>query len=355
MHLRAILLLPALFLTPCLNAQSEDVSPECVEPLKTPLPAEAAAIAAPTAWPGCDSYKSYSGIGRKVDYEAARQCAWRERLAQQAGLEPRYTVLASIFGGSAMLTVLYANGEGVERNIPLALRFACEIPLSDSALIHISQLSETDTRNTKKFRYCDEVGNTFDLSDLDFCAVCDLEIAGQRHIDILNTFMRRWTASDRRAFRAVQQSNEQYVEAHGRGEVYQGGTIRNLRTNSVEEHMRVKFLEAVQSFEHGHLPRGSKSDFQTADADLNATYKKLLALAAAQDFKSDDGLIKPGGIRDAQRAWLRYRDAWVSFAKVHYPSTGSDAWLTLLTSNRVWSLRQTLCEVAWDDPACKPR
>jgi len=132
---------------------------DCDEYLKTPLPPEALSIATPRSWPDCDSYKSYAGIGRKVDDAAARQCAWAERLAQQAGLEPRYTV-ASLFGGSAMLAVLYANGEGVEQNKPLALRFACEAELEGDGKSDILALPNEPHVTQKKFKYCDEVRTT---------------------------------------------------------------------------------------------------------------------------------------------------------------------------------------------------
>ena len=84
------------------------------------------------------------------------------------------------------------------------------------------------------------------------------------------------------------------------------------------------------------------------------TYKRALALATAH--KDDyQGQIQPEGINGAERAWLKYRDAWVAFAKAHYPNTDPSAWLAMLTQNRLWSLRATMCDVGWGDPACKPR
>src|SRR5580698_4705429 len=83
---------------------------QCASYAQTALPSEAASVPAPKRWPACASYKLYSGIGVKIDLIAARNCAWSERLATQAGLEPRYTI-DTVFGGSAMLAVLYANAE----------------------------------------------------------------------------------------------------------------------------------------------------------------------------------------------------------------------------------------------------
>jgi uncharacterized protein YecT (DUF1311 family) len=355
LHMKAKLftVLLSVALTAPLAAQGGDSAPPtgdaCDKYLVTPLPAEALTIAKPKAWPACDSIRFYSGIGRKVDYDAARKCAWRERRAQEAEIEPRYTA-ESLFGGSAMLAVLYANGEGVEQNKPLALRFACESELSDDGMSAIYALPTESHVTQKKFVYCDHAMNTFDMN---FCAAYQDEIAAQQRQDQLDALSGHWPKTDKDVFGALEKASDAYIEAHGAGEVYQGGTIRDLRTNGVEEHQRDEFLAAVREFESGHLPEGNESDYKKADADLNSTYKNVLDLAAKQNFAEDDGDIRPEGIQKAERVWLKYRDAWVAFAHVHYQHTSSGAWLTLLTRNRYWSLRTTMCNVGWNDAACK--
>jgi uncharacterized protein YecT (DUF1311 family) len=349
---QVVVMLLALAVTAPLTAQTGDAASEtgsdCEKYLAAPLPAEALTIAASKSWPNCDSYKSYSGLGRKTDYTAARQCAWQERLAQQADLEPKYTV-AGLFGGSALLTVLYANGEGVEQNKPLALRFACESQLSDGGISVILSLPDQPHVTGKKFVYCDEAFTTFEMN---FCAAYQDEIAAQKRQDQLDALSSHWPQADKDAFAALEKASEEYVKAHGSGEVYMGGTIRGIRANGIEERQRSNFLAAVQKFESGHLPAGTEADYKKADSDLNATYKSVLNLAAKQNFAEDDGDIRPEGIQKAERAWLKYRDAWVAFAKLHYPQTSSSAWRTLLTRNRYWSLRMTLCGVGWNDPGC---
>jgi len=158
-HMGRILLIPTLILAlhAPLLAQLEyaDAADKarCEKYLETPLPEEATALASPKAWPKCNSPKLYWGIGVSGNYAAARRCAWAERSAEQAGLEPRYTV-ASMLGGSAMLMVLYANGEGIKRDLRLAMRFACETGHVDM-LDDIAALETAPTSNGKKFEYCD--------------------------------------------------------------------------------------------------------------------------------------------------------------------------------------------------------
>jgi uncharacterized protein YecT (DUF1311 family) len=347
-----------LFFAARLSGQLEDANAEtkakCERYLQTPLPAEASQTSVPRAWPDCDSLKLYSGIGVKADYAAARKCAWAERLAIQADIEPRFTT-ASIFGGSAMLSVLYANGEGVERNIPLAIRFACEqgwAPAEfEGRIAHLESMQDKPPAPGNKFRFCDDI--TSGAMD-GFCASYYSEIADQKREDTIRSISSRWLVNQQDAFRALVQAKENYVEAHGRGETDLSGTMRGAREIRVEQRMRDKFLDALEAFEAGHLPKGSAGDFRRADADLNLLYRKAVASANAHEGDYS-GAIQTEGIRNAQRAWLVYRDAWVAFAKLHYPSTDSNAWLTLLTKNRAASLRMTLCGIDSKDSECPQR
>lgn len=275
--------------------------------------------------------------------------AWAERLAQQKKIEPEYTP-ASLFGGSTLLTVLYANGESVEQNKTLALRFACEAGLADEGKEAILALPDELHIAEKKFRYCEHAQTTYEMN---FCAAYDAEVAAQWRQDELEKLSSRWPRADRAAFAALQQAEEAFVLAHGCGETYLGGTISGLRVNGVEERQRDNFVAAVRKFESGNLPRGTEADYKKADVDLNTTYRAALHFAAKQNFDEDYGCIQPDGIQKAERAWLKYRDAWVAFAKLHDPQTNSSAWLTLITRNRYWSLRMTMCAVGWKDRACK--
>lgn len=332
-----------------LDGQSKNADDLCSHYADTQLPAEAQQVSIPNKWPGCESYKFYSGIGTARDYAVARKCAWSERLASEAKIQPE-DMLDDVVGGSDMLAVLYANGEGVEQNKGLALRFACEAGLPEDALKAIEALPDESHVSGSKFKRCDFAYTTFDMN---FCSEYQSEIAAQQRQEKLDNLSNQWPASHKEAFAALQKTAEEYVQAHGSGETYLGGTIRNLRVDGVEERQRDKFLAAVREFEGAHLPKGDEGDYKKADADLNATYKKALEMAAKQNFEDDDGDIRPEGIQKAERAWLKYRDAWVAFAKLHYPQSDSNAWLTLLTRNRYWSLRATLCEVGWTDPSCK--
>src|SRR6266567_3224280 len=229
----------------------------CGKYAEVPLPTEAQQASQSKKWPDCESYKIYSGIGMAVDYAAARNCAWLERLAIEARIQPE-EMIDAVMGGSAMLAVVYANGEGVEQDKPLALRLACEIGMPADGLNAIEALPDEAHLSGRKFKRCDYAYTTFDMN---FCAAFASEIAAQKRQNRLDEISAPWPKAHRDAFAALEKAEKNYVEAHG-GEVYQGGTIRVLRTNGVGERQKDKFLAAVEEFESGHLPWGTETDYK---------------------------------------------------------------------------------------------
>jgi uncharacterized protein YecT (DUF1311 family) len=340
----------ALLAAACPAAQAEGPGTEskmsCDSYLLIPLPAEAASIPTPKTWPDCDSTKLYAGIGAKVDFAATRKCAWEERQAVEADIQPKYTV-ASVLGGSAMLAALYMNGEGVKENLPLAMRFACEAGIGGS-FEGMKAINDKSGPQGKKFKYCDYVVSMFDIN---FCVAYDSEIRDQKRTDTLKALSSRWPGAQQEEFSSVVKAHETYALAHARGETDQGGTIRGVRTMGVEQRTREKFLAAIQSFESGHLPHGTASESRKADIELNLLYRKAMSAAKANKT-TYDGAIQPEGIMEAERAWLKYRDQWTAFARHRYPEVSADAWLTLLTTNRAASLRMTLCGIDDMDSSC---
>ena len=106
----------------------------CAHYRSTPLPPEFHDIdeSAAKEAPSCFAYKSYYGLGTPVDFAKARTCAIQERVQygyyHDIGIDqsdPSSPVGTEI-NGPVILTMIYANGDGTSRSIPLALRFACE-------------------------------------------------------------------------------------------------------------------------------------------------------------------------------------------------------------------------------------
>jgi len=347
--LAALLVAASLPLAAQFAEPNDETKAACEQYLRTPLPTEAALIAAPKSWPDCDSPKLYSGIGVKADFSAARKCAWSERLAIQASLEPRYTV-ASVLGGSAMLSVLYANGQGVDRSLPLALRFLCEAYPVENAVDDLEKRSNEPKAVSGAFKLCDQARDTFMIG---FCAGWDSEIEDDKRSRFFRNLTPGWPSAQRQALLALVKTEDAYSTAHARGEIDLGGSGRAVWEMNAEWQLREQFKAALVSCEKGELRGGPAADVSGSDLALNQLYRKALNTAKAGE--SGYGAVQPEGIRDAERAWMKYRDAWVAFARLRYPAISTEAWLTLLTKDRIAILKDTFCEMGSRDDSCAGR
>ena len=333
----------------CTNAATQA---KCAQYERSPLPPEAALIPAPKRWPECVSYRLYSGIGVPVDFGAARRCAWSERLALQAGLQPQDS-RANIFGGSAMLSEIYANGAGTAKDPALALRFACEAggaPAEiEDRVASLEARRDHPEKHTTRFDFCEATTSGFMMGA---CAGYGAEIQYAKQNAALQKLETSWTAAQRSAFDSLSQAQQAYATAVGNGEVDLSGTARGMFATDAEARLRADFVAAIEAFEAGKLPHGGSAEAKAADAELNRVYRKQLVDAAAPGTRLP-GQVQPEGIRKAERAWIVYRDSWLGFAKLRYPSVAPDAWLALLSRDRVRTMRSLSCDDGPGDEPCR--
>ena len=94
-------------------------------------------------------------------------------------------------------------------------------------------------------------------------------------------------------------------------------------------------MALLESIAAGKLVAASSDDAKAADAALNEKYAELMRKAPAL-FK--DTTLSKTEVASTERAWLRYRDAWLAFAKVKFPALSPDALLARLTRDRTAQL-----------------
>jgi uncharacterized protein YecT (DUF1311 family) len=292
---------------------------DCSAYASIPLPAEADKAPVPKTSPACASYRSYRGIGRPVNYSEARACAWRERLAQKADLEQNQKEPAAwVVGGSLILADIYFNGVGVKRNIPLALRFACE---SEEAMawLALKDIAKLDgsPRAHEPFEFCDYAATTFTMN---FCFGYTSEFEDDRRSRYYNSLKSSMTPEQRAAFEKLLAAQDAYIEAHA-SEVDQGGSISSIRTIGSQGILKDLFHTEVVHFERKKWPVLSDNQITTADGLLNGEYKKKLQQLKTQTKEDiDQGAVTASHISSVERTWETYREAWVAFARLRYPA-----------------------------------
>jgi uncharacterized protein YecT (DUF1311 family) len=296
---------------------------------------------------GCSSNDLYFGIGAAKNFLAARKCAYVQR-EQSSDADD-----SGNLRGPSVLMMIYANGFGVPKNLDLAIKFACETGGSAAELngriAHISALQKDPSGATLPgcegkstnlpFAYCHgEVDVCDDITSgymMGVCAAIASDAHQQSELAKLNEAIRNWPPTHRAVFEKLRQTAKSYFENHARHEIDLSGTARGQFYIEERDKLEGEFRNRIVSFEEGRLPAYSAEQFSRADKSLNDTYAKTL-----KKRFSDLSQINGAGIRETQRSWLPYRDAWVEFAAIHYPELGSDSIKTLLTTERTNLLRE---------------
>jgi uncharacterized protein YecT (DUF1311 family) len=304
----------------CLRSETLPV-PQSDLPLTSDLPALAA----------CNSEASYYGDNGSTDMVRARKCAYLERA--NGDKDP--------VAGSAVLTMIYANGMGVPRNLPLATKFACEAGGAaaeiDGRIEHLQQLASKPSPG--RFDICDDITSGFMQG---FCTRISADQANGRRADMLALLTRSYDYTQKQAWAVLRKAADAYFHAHAESEVDLSGTGRAAYEIADQQYNEKIFLDNLKTLETGKL---KAVDAKQADARLNAVYRRVMAdpqLQPANDGTTAFGTITAKGVRVDQRLWLAYRDAWLRFAAARKPALSPDKVSAWITTQRIDDLRGLL-------------
>ncbi len=282
-----------------------------------PTPAERASVQAG------ESYRHYYGIGTPVDYVRARHGAFVEL---EQGDE-------AVFGGSAILMMLYSNGFGVQRDLEQAIKLACSngfAPAEREGRVRRLNAMKRAPGDTT-FDFCDDVTSGYMAGHCDGLAEERKSALRERELEAL---VRNWPDEHLAALVSLRRAVQGFSQARTSGELDLSGTDRSSQVIAEEARLKQELVDAIRSFEQGKLPAYTAEDYRHADAELNRVY----ALALARDYSGTT--IEVPGIKRAEKAWLKYRDAWVALGILRYPSVSPDAWKTWATLERVRHLAE---------------
>lgn len=280
---------------------------------------------------GCTSDGLYYGYGNPSDPVNARKCAYFQIDQNQNN---------GAFDGLPILMTVYANGEGVEKNIALALKFACEDESGAPAefqnrVLHLNSLRRGNNENSS-FDYCDATTSGMMMG---FCASRDAEIRQSERTNGISELMVFWSDNKKIEFEKMRLIWHDYLK-NSVNEVDQSGSARGAFVVEDREAQEEEFFDSLLSFDQDDFPAYKDQDFIQADREMNLVYKKIQRLGS--NDSNFWGTVTKHDIKESQKAWLKYRDAWVVFAKQKYPSVSAAAWKTWLTLTRTARIKSFL-------------
>lgn len=271
----------------------------------------------------CDSANLYYGFDIEPEPIKARHCAYLEFENEKIDRKDE-----NVFGGSAILMMIYANGNGVKKNIDVAIKFACKVNGAqaeiDERIKHLQDLKRS--KGGKRFDICDDITSGYMQGH---CAERQQRFVKAKLKRSLEGILAKWSEIDKQSFAALKQSFGKFSDARTMNEVDSSGADRTANFIAEETALSEDFVNSIVQFEKGALPRYTKADFTNEDRELNALYKKIMS---KKDYYW--GSVKKGDIKLTQKVWLKYREAWVNFGRQKYPQVTEDSWRTWLTNKR---------------------
>jgi hypothetical protein len=281
----------------------------------------------PAGTASCDAWALYYGEDQATDVKRARYCAYLNLNADDT--------LEDSIQAPAVLTMIYAGGEGVAPNLHLAIKFACQIKggWDDGAeLVNILEAELKRGASRMDLDVCDNpTGRQMNYACLlrDQARVeNDVAVAEKR-------FNSGSNQAEREAFQNLLKVRQGFLDAHGSEEP--SGTVGMSQEHMSEDiDTERNWARLLNDLADGKVPHYTQADFKSADASLNYQYKDTRARTADCGGL---GCISSDRVLQAERAWLVYREAWVSYGKLRWPHIPPDSWRTLLTIERTKMLQ----------------
>jgi len=217
------------------------------------------------------------------------------------------------------LAFVFANGwGGVSPDYAAATHFLCRVKLDEYPIApaelwgmteYVQQMREED--EPEPLSYCAHV--TSGRGGL-FCESIEAEDRGtdqQHRYDVVEATL---DAAARDKLKVLKAAADAFADKESDMREYESrlGTAHAAMTLSVETALKDEFIATLERMTAARAPALSEKESKRIDAALNASYKKLLATPeACPDCSGSHDL--PAVRRTAQRAWLRYRDAFSAF------------------------------------------
>lgn len=257
-----------------------------------------------------------------LDWEKVRNCAFAEK-------------------DDAVLMMLYANGFGVTRNINLAIYFACKVggapAEADSRVSHLENLKDDKENNV--FDLCDDITSGFMGG---FCASIKEREDEQIRTKRLVEFGEKLTNSQKTLFNQLQVAAKNFAELRGNNETDQMGTARSELVIEARGAELDSFETNLYKFESGNIPHYTSEQFGKLDKSLNHIYQEIMHAKVGDDLRLGFTTITTEDVKNTQRAWIKYRDAWVSFGRARYTSFDPISLKGLFTEQRIDQLNELL-------------
>lgn len=288
----------------CMAVQSMAPPPQDL-PVRPPAPCDATAL-------------YYDALDR----QPAGSAAWKQVRECAIAMDDK-----------TVLMMLYANGFGVQKNLPLATKYACSLnTLVAKAEMEARVAYLSAGNSSKRFDFCDHI--TSGANGALCASVAEQRNQSRRNARLAN-IERRLPSAARQALGELRRSAQAYVT---RIETDMHGTAAVGLAIDQQGRMMDEFVEDVSNALAGTPAQGSEGELEQVNAALENRFRAVLAMPAADG--NDPGrigqaTITRADVEKAQAAWHAYAKAWQPFLAACACKTDPVALQTMLAKRRI--------------------
>jgi uncharacterized protein YecT (DUF1311 family) len=155
---------------------------------------------------------------------------------------------------------------------------------------------------------------------------------------VIQVLSKDWSNTALHALDSLFKAKNDFLSEREFAETYDDGVPSDLAKANQREDDENDFLDTLLQIDEGNLPSQSDLSVQQLDKRLNSTYRSVQA-GDEEIWLSADEITKTG-VRDTERLWIAYRDAWVHLVSVKYPQTNPNSLLYALNQHRLGQLSE---------------
>jgi uncharacterized protein YecT (DUF1311 family) len=338
------LLIAAFFLVPCAGSARQE--PEEKVPTEEEADAMCAKVAhfkpGPEATPSAQDRKTFAGksadcssfvydMGEGTDYDKGRRCCLVQGDCNRE------------------LAMIFANGWKVHRDYDAATYFICHAgdemaPFEQWEMLgHVQRMRTAKT--PKDLNFCDYAESGHGTA---WCASVDVERHRFQAEGRIEALRKTLDPSAQKSLAQLEKAEDSFkrADAELRASDTRGGTIHTTMVLDAEKERTGIFVSTLERFGRQRAAAASAEALKKADAALNAAYKAAMAKEDESCEGCGEGEESSRALlRDAQRVWIHYRDAWTAFYRLRWkgaaPPEVLDREITAaLSTQRVEELRK---------------
>jgi uncharacterized protein YecT (DUF1311 family) len=246
------------------------------------------------------------------------------------------------------LAIIFANGWGVKRDYDAATWYMCHAPEGMAPfevwgmLGHIEEMR--DGRETKDLTFCEHA--TSGRGQL-FCAQLDSARQTAENEPRIAAIATSLAPPARSKFDALRQAAAKFADAESglQADGSLGGTGYAAIAVDAQSHVEALFVEHLTTYAKNRAPGVTDGQWKKVDRALNETYARTMKSVSCPLCNDQSGAGSRQALREAQRAWIAWRDAWTAFYAARWEGVAPAATLereirTALTQERVAELQK---------------